>query len=117
MAKIIVADDDKANCYAIVRALQSAGHEVIGFESSIAAWDAVKGSLDILVTDVIFPPEQPHGLALAMHARSFRSTLRVVFITAFADHANYLTSSGEVTFVKPFDVATLVSIVNAESQS
>lgn len=116
MAKIVVADDDAANCYATVRALQNAGHEVVGFESSIHAWNAVKGSIDILVTDVVFPPDQPHGLALATHARSLHSKLRVVFITAFADHANGLASTGETAFAKPLEIEKLVSILNTDGQ-
>src|SRR4051812_3073198 len=108
MATILVADDDPITCYAIQRILGECGHEVRALQSSIAAWDAARQHTDVLITNVSFSPGEPHGVALANHARASNSGLRVIFMTALRHYASELRAADEIAILKPCAFEELV---------
>jgi DNA-binding NtrC family response regulator len=111
VANILVAEDDPATGYLLSRTLQHHGHDVSLFESSIEAWQAARTSYDVLITDILFPQGQPHGVALSRHARSLNPGLFVVFITAHGDYADSLNRDDEIALVKPVDVKRLLDAI------
>ena len=106
---------DLAICYALKCTLERNGHTVTTFESSHAAWDALRDNkYDVLITDIVFPPGQAHGVALSQHARARNSRIKVIFMTGFADLMNEVGGPDDVAFIKPFDLEKLVLMVNSQ---
>jgi CheY-like chemotaxis protein len=64
--RIVVAENDDTFCYVRQHALTTAGYTVEAYISTTQAWGAVAegATLDLLVTDVMFHPGEPTGLAL-----------------------------------------------------
>jgi DNA-binding NtrC family response regulator len=60
-ARIILVHDDDEFLTGLERRLQAGGHNVVVFEDSNIAFDALKGptSVDVLVTQDQFRPGQP----------------------------------------------------------
>ena len=80
--------------------------------SAVLAWDALKvgNRVEVLVTRIRFPPGQPHGVALARHARAHRPAVRVLFaaLPEFQVHTEGLGAFLAVP-VSPADIAMAVA--------
>jgi len=82
-AQIIMVHDDHTILDPLGDALRAGGHDVVAFDQSIAAWDALSldCKFDLLITRVRFPVG-PHGLALARRAHMNRKEIQVLFVAA-----------------------------------
>jgi two-component system, cell cycle response regulator CpdR len=116
-AKILIAEDDDALRYAVQRALEDAGHEVEAYGNSLEAWDALRSGrpIDMVIVDLVFPPGQTNGLALARMAQQRRPRSALLIITAYSDAADLANKEQFAVVMKPFDVSVLVEAANATS--
>jgi CheY-like chemotaxis protein len=78
----VVEDDDIAR-YAMARALEAAGYEVVQARSYQDALPILEdsGQLDLLLIDIVLPGV--NGFALARMARFRRRELKVVYVTGY----------------------------------
>jgi DNA-binding NtrC family response regulator len=76
---IVVVHDDPQSIEMSVAAFGGAGHDVRAFSSSMAAIDALNTPepVELLVTRVVFPDGQPHGVSLA---RIKRPGVKILFV-------------------------------------
>jgi len=83
MVKILLAEDDDDMRRFLVKALQSAEHEVSAFADGLAAYEQLKSeSFDLLLTDIVMP--EMDGIELARRAAELDPKLKIMFITGFA---------------------------------
>jgi DNA-binding NtrC family response regulator len=96
-ARVAVVHDDPIFLNGTVSALKRAGYDVASFSQSMAAISALdtQQRVDILITRVGFPEGTPHGVALALMARTKRPGLKVLF-TARPEMARHTEDIGEV---------------------
>ncbi|MFL5279980.1 MAG: hypothetical protein ACJ8AW_03040 [Rhodopila sp.] len=82
-ARVVLVHDDAAFLDAFASRLQQAGYEVAAYSNAITAYDVLKGAtrIEVLVTRVVFPPNQPHGGALAVVAGLRRPSLKTIILT------------------------------------
>jgi two-component system, cell cycle response regulator CpdR len=86
MARILLADDDKATRDLVRRALEAEGHSVLVTADGNEAMEQLKeGGLqfDVLVTDVEMP--MLDGIALAEHAFQLQPGVRILLMSGFPD--------------------------------
>ena len=83
MARILVAEHNKAISSYLMTSLKQAGHNVVLTESSLEAW-RVSGQFefDILIVDIVMPGMD--GFVLAQKALQANPYLHVIFVTGFA---------------------------------
>ncbi len=114
---ILVVDDDAGVRRVTAESLRRCGYAVIeadGGPSAIDASRAQDGTIDLLVTDVVMP--QMSGRLLADALLRERPTLRVLFVSGYADGAlaqHGIVDSGVALLEKPFDRAALARRVRA----
>jgi DNA-binding NtrC family response regulator len=109
--RIVLVHDDLEFTSALQRSLRNAGYDVTAFEDSISAFDALRSAqcIEILVTQVLFRPGQPHGIALANAARMTRPSLKVIF-TALPEVAHHAKDQGRV-FIVPVHPDQIVQAI------
>ena len=66
--------------------------------------------LDLLITDLVFPPGRANGVALSRHVASHHRGTPVIFITGHPDAATFV-DEGEQVLMKPFEMDQLVKTV------
>lgn len=83
--RILVFDDDEGSAYAVAAMLRSAGYHVDIATHFSPALQVIEGSTppDLLVADIVVPPGQVHGFALARMAHMKRPDLKVIFLTGY----------------------------------
>ena len=115
MARLMVVEDDEVFAYLVERELRAAGHEVILFPDWHGVLEALESAvgIDVLVTDLRLPPGTPHGVSLGHMARSRRPTLKIVYMTAFADVAVEVREDIPDIVLKGSDGRAVVSAVEA----
>jgi DNA-binding NtrC family response regulator len=79
--KIIIAEDDPDQGLALAAYVRRAGHEVVLAPSGREALDAVKESVDLLLSDLHLPDMT--GIELLRQARARHPLLEVLILTAF----------------------------------
>jgi two-component system, cell cycle response regulator CpdR len=83
VAKILVAEDEKAVSAFVARALQHRGHEVTTVADGSEALGALAGErFDLLLTDIVMP--NLDGIALALKASKDHPEMRILLMTGFA---------------------------------
>jgi CheY-like chemotaxis protein len=84
-ATVLVVDDDPDVLEALVRVLMRDGHNILTADSGVAALRAMKDceSLDLLLTDVMMPDLD--GLDLAEMAKKRRPSLKILYLTGYAE--------------------------------
>jgi two-component system, cell cycle response regulator CpdR len=83
MAKIILAEDDSDMRRFLVKALQSAGYDVISFDNGLSAYQRLREEpFELLLTDIVMP--EMDGIELARHASELDPDIKIMFITGFA---------------------------------
>mgnify|MGYP003577464011 CR=1 FL=1 len=128
---VLVVDDDVAVVALCTRILQEAGCAVLsatGSSEALKICKGHKGSIDLLVTDLVLPPPEfsfassenefphVHGHELAFRALRMRTALRVILMSGNIEHevAGYGIRMGSLPFLpKPFDPSALVSLVKS----
>src|SRR5690349_16363968 len=90
MAKILMVDDDADVLEVLSSIVRNAGHEVAAEASGRRALEILDGPapVELLVTDVAMPDS--NGFNLARLARMRRPTLRILFVTGYAERAEAL---------------------------
>ena len=83
MAKIILAEDDGDMRRFLVKALQTAGYEVISFDNGLSAYQRLREEpFELLLTDIVMP--EMDGIELARRASELDPDIKIMFITGFA---------------------------------
>jgi DNA-binding NtrC family response regulator len=126
---VLVVDDDASMVALCKTILQQAGCSVLsasGSSEALKICKGHKGSIDLLVTDLVLPPPEfsfassenefphVHGHDLASRALLMRTNLRVILMSGNIDSelAGYGVRKGSLPFLsKPFDASQLVSLV------
>ena len=113
MAKIILAEDDSDMRRFLVKALQSAGYDVISFDNGLSAYQRLREEpFELLLTDIVMP--EMDGIELARRASELDPDIKIMFITGFAAVAlNPDTAAPKAAKVlsKPVHLRELVSEV------
>jgi CheY-like chemotaxis protein len=119
--RVLLVEDDPAVLKLARAALESQGYEVYAAQSVEEAWRVARqrnGALDLLLTDVIMPAK--NGKELAAELRSLQPSLRVLFMSGYADDIVVRGDAGsrdasaveEIHLIeKPFTVAGLAAKV------
>lgn len=114
MARILLAEDDESMRRFLVKALESAGHEVVSFGRGDEAHRCLKNDVfDILLTDIVMP--EMDGIELARLAAELDPTLKIMFITGFAAVAlnpEVPAPNDAKVLSKPFHLRDLVAEVD-----
>jgi DNA-binding NtrC family response regulator len=112
---VLLVEDDEAYRYALGKALEESGCEVVAVGDYNTALTILETDrkIDLMVTDVILP--QVHGFFLARLAVVRRPDLSVMYMSAFGNLPRHEVDFGFGRFVrKPDDIAALVGEVRAE---
>jgi two-component system cell cycle response regulator CpdR len=115
MARILVADDDRAVAEFVRRALVHHGHDVTVVEDGLAALHALHTSppFDLLLTDIVMPGMD--GIALALKVARDYPGLRVLLMSGYAaerQRAHNLDVLIQRVISKPFTLQVLVRVVD-----
>jgi CheY-like chemotaxis protein len=108
ISTILLVEDDPALAYALSRSLRDADHHVITALDGMAALKTLDtdARIDLLLTDIVLPARQPHGLALARMARQKRPGLPVIFMTGYDELGNDV--DGDKILLKPLEPETVL---------
>jgi two-component system, cell cycle sensor histidine kinase and response regulator CckA len=99
---ILLVEDEESVRKLTKQLLQVEGYSVLEAANGSAALEAASrhaGTIDLLIVDVVMPGIQ--GPELAMQLKCQRHTLKVLFITGYAE-ANALLDDGIIVLEKPF---------------
>jgi CheY-like chemotaxis protein len=115
LANVLVVDDDEAFARVIQRDLQAIGHQVTLVPDWTGVLDLLEGeaAIDIMITELRLPVGTPNGLSLARLALKRRSTLKVVYMTAFADVAVEIRQTLPNVVLKGSDSRAVLAAVDA----
>lgn len=89
--------------------LRSAGFQVLAAGSAVEAeslFDACRGDLQLLLTDMVLPGET--GRMLAEKLRRKKTELKVLLVTGYAEEMAALEAGQMECLRKPFSTATLL---------
>ncbi len=115
MAKILIAEDDRAVREFITRALALSGHEVTGVADGVAALDALAANgYALLLTDIVMPLLD--GIALALKVANDYPETRILMMTGYAaekQRAHNLDALIHDIIVKPFTMEEICDAVEA----
>ncbi|WP_027355721.1 sigma-54-dependent transcriptional regulator [Desulfofundulus thermocisternus] len=114
MARVLVIDDEKGMCWALRKALEDEGHEVITAYSGSEGLNLLaKEEVDLVLLDIKMPGMS--GLEVLEHIRKKDEKLPVIIMTALSSLPTALEAlqrgaSGYVT--KPFQLNNLKETIN-----
>ena len=116
MKTLLVVEDDETLGYTLSRQLEAAGYNVMLAKSSMTALKFLESDrpIDFVITDIVMPPGQPNGLALARMARMKRLGMKVAFITGYKDLAIGENTISAKVFYKPVDLEELVAEIDTQ---
>jgi two-component system, cell cycle response regulator CpdR len=113
LTKILLAEDDTDMRRFLVKALQTAGYNVISYDNGLAAYQRLREEpFELLLTDIVMP--EMDGIELARRAAELDPDMKIMFITGFAAVALNPDSSAPKqakVLSKPFHLRELVSEV------
>ena len=114
--RALVVDDEPAVREVLREALEAEGCEVIVAESgemALKIYDAGKGNLDIVFTDIGMP--EMSGWELASEIRKRSQTIPLAIVSGWADAISCdarQAIKADWVISKPFDIATIAGIAN-----
>ena len=113
---VLVVDDEPLVRMLVTEVLQDLGYRAIECEDGVAALKVLESTrrLDLMVTDVGLP-NGINGRQLADAARTLRPSLKVLFITGYAENAVFSHGHLEAGFevlTKPFAMDVLASRIS-----
>ncbi|HEX6691237.1 MAG TPA: response regulator, partial [Burkholderiales bacterium] len=116
MARILIADDHRANRDALASLLEFAGYEVITAANGLEALKtALERRPDLVISDVLMPAMDGYGLARRLRADPATAGTRLMFYTAYFDRpeAKELAEAHGVACVlaKPSDNDAILAAV------
>jgi two-component system, cell cycle sensor histidine kinase and response regulator CckA len=100
---VLLVEDEAFVRNAASEILQSAGYRVLMASNGMAAqrlYDEFGPKIDLLLTDMILPGENGRELAARMRRRN--PSLRILFVTGYAEQMIVLKDIGEEYLPKPF---------------
>ncbi len=102
--KILLVEDEQSVRAVTSRLLQHAGYEVIeagGGREAMERFDECNGAVDLVITDVVMP--QMGGRALAAQLTARKPSLRLLYMSGYADDRKVRRGADESDFIqKPF---------------
>ena len=111
--RILIAEDDIVSRLILASTLQKQGHEVVGAENGLKAWEAFqKEYFPVLILDWLMPGMD--GVTLCRHVRKLlrENYTYVILLTALEGKSNYVEAmdAGADDFMtKPFDADQLTA--------
>src|SRR5579872_249347 len=112
--KILLAEDDTDMRRFLVKALQTAGYDVISYDNGLSAYQRLREEpFELLLTDIVMP--EMDGIELARRAAELDPDIKIMFITGFAAVALNSDSSAPKNakvLSKPVHLRELVNEVN-----
>jgi len=106
MARILVAEDDRAVREFVKRALDHRGHEVTTVEDGLQALTVLQTeTFDLLITDIVMPGLD--GIALALKMAKDKPELRILMMSGYSaerQRAHNLDSPIHKVVPKPFSL-------------
>ncbi len=111
--RILIAEDDIVSRLILASTLQKQGHEVVGAENGLKAWEAFqKEYFPVLILDWLMPGMD--GVTLCRHVRTLlrENYTYVILLTALEGKSNYVEAmdAGADDFMtKPFDADQLTA--------
>jgi len=83
MTKILLAEDDTDMRRFLLKALQSAGFDVISYDNGLSAYQRLREEpFELLLTDIVMP--EMDGIELARRAAELDPDIKIMFITGYA---------------------------------
>jgi len=118
-SKIIIVDDEKRMCDSLAALLTGEGHDVVGFQHSPDAIEAVRAQkVDLVITDIRMPVMD--GLEILRAVKEIDDGIPVILLTGYAslDSALGAISQGAYDYLlKPIDFNRLEISVNRALES
>src|SRR5579862_3673327 len=108
-ATILLVEDEAFVREVTSEVLRSAGYQVLAAGSAVEAeslFDACRGDLQLLLTDVVLPGDT--GRVLAEKLRREKAELKVLLVTGYAEEMAALEAGQMECLRKPFSTATLL---------
>jgi CheY-like chemotaxis protein len=114
LSTILLVEDDASLAYALSKSLRNAHYHVITALDGLAAIKALDRDvrIDVLLTDIVLPSQQPHGFALAKLARRKRPDLAVIFMTGYGELGENI--DGDRILLKPIETQTVLNEIAAK---
>lgn len=113
MARILVAEDERALREFVCRALGQDGHEVTPVEDGLEALSVLAtGEFDLLLTDIVMPGMD--GIALALKVARDNPELPILLMSGFAlerQRAHNLDALIHEVISKPFTLREITDAV------
>jgi len=112
---VLVIEDESTLRELIAESLRDAGYRIVSADDGAGGLDILESgeSIDLLITDVGLPGGM-NGRQVADAARVTRPSLKVLFITGYAEGVavgNGRMEDGMEVLTKPFDITSLASKV------
>jgi CheY-like chemotaxis protein len=118
MARILLAEDDRAVREFVTRALTHHGHEVFAVGDGLEALDALQHrEFDLLVTDIVMPGMD--GIALALKLAKDRPELKILMMSGYSaerQRAHNLEELIHKVLPKPFTLNEICQAVESVLQ-
>ena len=113
MARILLAEDDKAVQSFVSRALMHRGHAVTAVDDGLQALEALnEAGFDLLITDIIMPGLD--GIALALKVARDRPNLPILMMTGYSAERQRAHNLEELicrVVTKPFSLEQICKTV------
>ncbi|GIL40251.1 ATP-binding protein [Roseiterribacter gracilis] len=112
-ARILVVDDDEDVRVTIVELLQQLGYRVIAAADGLTALNLLQREqgIELLLTDVAMP--EINGVETARRARLMRPHLRVLFVSGYADLAQFGSDLADQDVLKkPYRLSELATRID-----
>jgi CheY-like chemotaxis protein len=114
-ASILVLEDDEEFRRFLVDGLSNAGYSVVDSGDANEVLAILDGgvSFDLLVTDIMMPPFQPHGIAVGNMAAVKRRGIKIIYITGNLARvpSNLIDTSVTPLLGKPIRMEVLLETV------
>ncbi len=113
MARILVAEDERAVREFVRRALAHEGHDVTLVEDGLQALDVLQGeTFDLLLTDIVMPAMD--GIALALKVARDKPDMKILLMSGYAaerQRAHNLDELIHRVIAKPFTLREICAAV------
>lgn len=113
MARILVAEDERAVREFVRRALAHEGHDVTLVEDGLQALDVLQGeTFDLLLTDIVMPAMD--GIALALKVARDKPDMKILLMSGYAaerQRAHNLNELIHRVIAKPFTLREICAAV------
>lgn len=114
MARILVAEDDRAVQSFVSRALTHKGHEVTAVDDGVQALERLRSnSYDLLITDIVMP--ELDGIALALKVTKDYPDLPILLMTGYSAERQRAHNLDELicrVITKPFTLKQICAVAD-----